>query len=1370
MKIKSQNQALSDYTFTAKYAKYIPDKFSRESWDECIDRSFAMHKEKYRESWDALEPYINQAFDAYRQKKVLGSQRTLQFAGPAIISKNSRGYNCCGSYCDRLRFFQEAMHNLLCGTGVGFSVQKHHIQKLPPLNHSSRTEVVDFIIEDSIEGWSDSVGILVNSYFKNSIYPEYEGKEIRFDYSRIRPKGASFSHGIGKAPGPEPLKRTHDKIRDLLNKLVKDGYTHIRPIDAYDIVMHSSDAVLSGGIRRCMPAGSLVYTNNGLKKIENIDPFYDKVATTNGFREVTKKVSQGIQDTIKVITENGELICTPNHQVAVATGTNQYEWKTAEQLLPGDYICGYAGVLPGKKYSKMPVYTPKSSKRGFTRSKKIKVPRDIDSEIAWLIGLIHADGYVQEGKGIFITLSGHEYDIAEKAMKAIRRFGIEPKLRARTDCNALSVDVSSKELADYFAENFKLPNMDIEIPECVLTASENVKLSYLSGVLDGDGAATHRPPALVYTIYNNFAKQLSDVALSSGVKTRKRIYVRRNLPRKSTYELTLIENSDRIKLNKNYFSTKKCKLSTVTSHNVGYPPELLPECEKYEKMKNRKRISTSNMGIIPKFNPVLVKSVEAHIPMETYDLTVPKYHEFFCQGYLVHNSATICIFSSDDEEMINAKTGNWFIDNPQRGRSNNSALLLKNSTTRDEFANIMRKTKEFGEPGFYWSDSTEMISNPCLTRNSWIFTTEGPRQVHDLIGKKFTAYVNGIQYESTDKGFFCTGKKSVFKLKTYEGYEISCTENHKFLTSTGWKEAKDITKQDRIVIHCHKNISWNSSNSQHYDVEYDSSDENISYIRNIFSAVGRIDKGYDYISRIKFNLENYNLKKIQRILLRFGIFSYTLDGRTLSISDDMISVYLDRIGFDDYKIVTELTQTLNNTNSSSSKYFATIASLTYEGEEQVFDCTIPEIHAFDANGFYAHNCVEISFWCYDEFGNSGWQFCNLSTINGAKVKNLEDFLTAAENAAIIGTIQAGFTDFKYLGEVTERIVRREALLGVSITGMMEKPEILFNPENQKKAAKRVVETNEIISKIIGINPCARATCVKPEGSASAMLGTCSGVHPYHSKRFIRRVQANKIEPPALLYQTKNPLAVEESVWSNNKTDVCIAFACEAPLNSKVKEDFGAVDHLKLVLSTQQNWVMEGTVSDRCTQPWLNHNVSNTINVKENEWSDVEEFIFANRKYFTGISLLGSSGDKDYSQAPFCEVFTPEEIVKIYGEGSLFTSGLIEHAFLAYGDLWAACSSVLSGGNDLSEKSPNEHKEQKRMEKLLWIEKIKKFSAKYMDGDIKKTTYLLKDVHNWKYWYDLMSTHKKVDYSQLVEVSNETLGSNEVACAGGACAI
>ena len=725
---------LQNYTFVSKYARWIESENRRETWKEAVDRVKNMMHTQYADL--DVSDQIDWAYDLMLKKKVLGSQRALQFGGEPILKRHAKIYNCTSSYCDRLRFFQECFWLLLCGSGTGFSVQKHHVAKLPTLSQKPKPKKgCKYVIEDSIEGWADALGVLLSSYFTKASddkFKEYKDEYIVFDYSNIREKGSTLSSGVGKAPGFEPLQNGLEKIRELLEACLDRKQKKLRPIDAYDIIMHSSDAVLSGGVRR---------------------------------------------------------------------------------------------------------------------------------------------------------------------------------------------------------------------------------------------------------------------------------------------------------------------------------------------------------------------------------------------------SASLALFSADDEEMAKAKTGNWYVDNPQRARSNNSALLIKDDTTYEEFANLMESVKEFGEPGFIWSDSTEMTFNPC---------------------------------------------------------------------------------------------------------------------------------------------------------------------------------------------------------------------------------------------------VEVGMWPVDEStGKSGWQGCNLSTINCSSVVDEEDFYERCKAAAVIGTLQAGFTKLDYLGDISKAIFDREALLGVSLTGIMEKHELVLTEKVLKKGAKIAVDTNKELCKKIGINQAARVTCLKPEGTSSSMLGTSSGIHPHHAKRYIRHVQANILEPPYQYFKSYNPQACEKSAWSANDTDEVVKFPIEVPDGSKLKNQLPAVEMLGVVKDAQKNWVHSGKNRALCTQDFLSHNVSNTVTVQPEEWEAVTKFIYNNRKFFAGISLIPQSGDKDYPQAPFTTVYTSREIVKEYGDAALWCSGLIELGLNAFDlNLWAACDYM----------TLNQSSEEDSEDKKLFATKMIRFAKKYFDEDLRRLTYCMKDVYNWKRYKDLFDSFNKVDYTQLLETEDNTVGIEEISCAGGACLI
>jgi ribonucleoside-triphosphate reductase len=410
-------------------------------------------------------------------------------------------------------------------------------------------------------------------------------------------------------------------------------------------------------------------------------------------------------------------------------------------------------------------------------------------------------------------------------------------------------------------------------------------------------------------------------------------------------------------------------------------------------------------------------------PIEVYDLCM-----FIARSVLsggIRRSATICLFSPDDEEMMGAKTGNWFEKNPQRSASNNSAVLQRSSTDEALFRRLFNAQKEFGEPGFYFADHPDHGCNPCCEIG-----------LHPVL----------------------------------EG-PLSAAESERL--------------------------------------------------------------------------------------------------RALGFNGDL---------------------------SPSSDLRLT-----------------------------------------------GWQMCNLSTINGAALKSSTDFLVACLHASVIGTLQAAYTDIPYLGAVTRHLNERDALLGVSICGFMDNPEILFDPATLERGARLCRAANQLVAAAIGIRPAARVTCVKPEGTASLLLGAASGIHPHHARHYFRRVQANRGDPIYRHFLQANPHMTEASVYRPDTDDV-ITFPVEAPAGAILRDEIGAVEFLQFVQLVQHHWVLAGE-APASRSPGLHHNVSNTCTVKPEEWNAVAEFIWRNRGEFTGIALLGCDGDKRYAQAPRESVVSDDDAAR-----------------------------------------------------------------------------------------------------------------------------
>ena len=226
---------LSDITVFMKYAKFNPTLNRRENWKELVDRNKQMHLEKYPNLKEEIEAAYRYVYD----KKILPSMRSLQFAGKPIAINNARLYNCCFLPIDHIDASSEIMFLLLSGTGVGYSVQRHHVENLPEINKPTKNR--RYLVGDSIEGWADAVKVLMTAYMKGKAMPIY-------DVTDVRPKGAMLLTSGGKAPGPEPLKDCLHNVQKVLDR--KQNGEHLTTLEVHDILCYIADAVLAGGIRR----------------------------------------------------------------------------------------------------------------------------------------------------------------------------------------------------------------------------------------------------------------------------------------------------------------------------------------------------------------------------------------------------------------------------------------------------------------------------------------------------------------------------------------------------------------------------------------------------------------------------------------------------------------------------------------------------------------------------------------------------------------------------------------------------------------------------------------------------------------------------------------------------------------------------------------------------------------------------------------------------------------------------------------------------------------------------------------------------------------------------------------------------------------
>ena len=460
----------------------------------------------------------------------------------------------------------------------------------------------------------------------------------------------------------------------------------------------------------------------------------------------------------------------------------------------------------------------------------------------------------------------------------------------------------------------------------------------------------------------------------------------------------------------------------------------------------------------------------------------------------------------------------------------------------------------------------------------------------------------------------------------------------------------------------------------------------------------------------------------------------------------------------------------------------------------------PGLYWRDEFGIGCNPCCEIGFRPVDQYGNTGWQVCNLVSINGLCCTTEEEFYKICRCASTLATVQATYMDFAYLSPATRNIIESDPLIGVSIGGIMNNPQVLTNPNILSVGAMQVRQQNAKVARILGINPATRTTCVKPDGTVSLLLGMTSGIHGAYAKRYLRSVEANIEEPNLKAYEEANPKAVQPNIFKPT-TDKKIFFPIEESEETLLRSELAGLKLLEYVKLVQQSWVIPGMTD--MSSP-IKNNVSNTVDVPNDQWDVVRDWVWENQDYIAGVTFLSSYGDMDLPQAPMCRVATPEEILREYGVGSMFASGLVVEAIEVFGDLWKACESAQGRGeqlfvsdhalvdylqkNDLDESTITEEERKHilatlnaklndKVENLAAkrdiVRRIIKFAANYCRGDVYKAVNLLKSVNNLHLFELLKKTYKPVDWKMVDFGGKRYANADEQAsqsCVGGACEI
>ena len=727
----------------------------------------------------------------------------------------------------------------------------------------------------------------------------------------------------------------------------------------------------------------------------------------------------------------------------------------------------------------------------------------------------------------------------------------------------------------------------------------------------------------------------------------------------------------------------------------------------------------------------------------------------------VRRTAMISLFDFDDLEMRLCKSGDNIIGNEQRWNANNSAVWPDRELTQAEVARFMLDMVESGrgEPGIFSRQAAlntkparrapaEFGTNPCVTADTWVMTTKGPLQVRELHNRPFVALVDGQAFASTEDGFFVTGRRTVYRIETVEGYVLEATADHPLLQVTKqtskrqearWTPVSDLQAGDLIRLHNQRDATWTAEDhgaavawllgllvgdgtfvqreaksdqailrfwgqqaemmveaahavltanvparsdlqpvwnrSNEYwqlsstglaslaatygivagnktitpAIERTSSAFYSGFLRGLFDTDGTVIGCQEHGVSVRLSQSNLELlQAAQRMLLRLGIVSTIYENRRdggyrempdghggsrfywtkpqheLIIANDNLIEFQNRIGFSQPEKAARLSEKIAayRRTLNRERFVARVRQITAFGEETVYDCTIPEKQAFDANGLYVHNCGEIVL--------RPFEFCNLSIAVARPDDTEETLREKVELASIIGTIQSMATHFPGLRPEWKRNCEEERLLGVDINGQMDSP-VARDPDVQERLRQVAVETNQRTAEALGINPSAAVTCVKPSGNSSQLLDCSPGLHARWAPYYIRNVRVSAHTPIfKVLRDAGAPMDPENGQMPETASTWVIHFPVRSPEGAITRKDRSALEQCEY-------WL-------QCKTRWTEHNPSVTISYHPNEVLDLIKWVWEHQSVIGGMAFLPVF-DAQYAQMPYVEI-TREEYERL----------------------------------------------------------------------------------------------------------------------------
>lgn len=735
----------------------------RETWPEVVDRTV--------QGLVKLGHLTPQEADLLREQQLhlraLTSGRWLWIGGTSWVENPqnfSGAYNCTSTNANDWRAFGLMMDLAMMGCGTGAVLEPHYINQLPPIRNpltvtveaelgvtpsDQRREETQVTIDDrrvtiqvgdSRQGWVASYQTLLEL----STDDRFTGPlEVIVNLHDVRPAGEALK-GFGGVANPVKLPEMYHKCAAILNKAVG---RQLNSVECCLLIDQAAVTIVAGNIRRCLPEDALVHTDRGLVPIRDVQ-VGDRVQTPIGFRRVTNKFDQGIQDVYDVETNATFPRATLNHRMAVlADAQGGITWKHLGELQEGDRLLHNTRLLPGT-VTTLPQDTTAQRPEQSRTAKPLTIPA-LTPEIAWLLGFTHGDGYVALGRNKHSKPYGRvewamnasqpelTQGLQEKIDRALALFGLHASHTIIKGENTAKSICSSIRLAEYFHQHIKQPNQPLVVPQCILQGSVDVRSAYLAGLMDSDGAIKNRPPHLLTTVYPKFANQVAAVLSSLGLASRITLIRPQVSHWQVKYNVTIPAFKSQYNAIIAPHSVKGELREGLKMNGFTLPGDMMRETYTYSEMQamgfqGNRQVAANYERYRAESDvdldiPVTVKGLGSHDSLQTYDIEVEEAHCFYCDGYLTHNSAGIRQFADSDTLGGSAKEnlwqqddqGNWRID-PERDalRMANHTRVYHHKPTLEEITAAVRKQFYSGEGAIQYAPESIARANGDLLAES----------------------------------------------------------------------------------------------------------------------------------------------------------------------------------------------------------------------------------------------------------------------------------------------------------------------------------------------------------------------------------------------------------------------------------------------------------------------------------------------------------------------------------------------------------------------------------------------------------------------------------------------------------------------------